>query len=52
MVERGGGELFKQSVDSMQIDYEKVSSAKPGDIIGIKTDEPVKEGSEVFKLQV
>lgn len=52
MFERGGEELFKQTIDSMQIDYEKVEQAKAGDIIGIKTKDPIKEGSEVFKLQV
>lgn len=48
---RGGEDLFEQEITSMQIEHEKVSSAKKGDVIGLKTDEEVKEGAEVFKLQ-
>lgn len=48
---RGGEDLFKQKVDSMQVEHEKVDSAKKGDVIGLKTDKEVKEGAEVFKLQ-
>lgn len=52
MFERGGEEMFKQAVESMQIEHEKVDQAKAGDVIGVKTTEPLKEGAEVFKLQV
>ena len=48
--ERGGEELFEQEVGSIQIEHEKKDSAKKGETIGLKTDEEVKEGAEVFKV--
>lgn len=48
---RGGEDLFKQKVSSMQVEHEKVDSAKKGDVIGLKTEKEVKEGAEVYKLQ-
>jgi len=47
---RGGEDLFEQEVSSMQVEHEKVDKAKKGDTIGMKTDKPVKEGSEIFKI--
>lgn len=47
---RGGEDLFEQKVESMQIEHNKIESAKSGDVIGLKVDQPVKEGSEVFKI--
>ena len=47
---RGGEDLFEQAVDSIQVEHEKKDSAGKGDVIGLKTNEAVKEGSEVFKL--
>lgn len=47
---RGGEDLFEQEVDSIQIEHEKVDSAKKGDVVGLKTKEMVKEGAEVFKV--
>jgi putative protease len=47
---RGGEELFEQKVESIQIEHQKVDSAKKGDVIGLKSDKEVKEGTEVFKL--
>lgn len=48
---RGGEDLFEQNVDSMQIEHEQIDSAKKGDVIGLKTEEEVKEGAEVYKVQ-
>lgn len=48
---RGGEDLFKQKVTSMQVEHEKVDSAKKGDVIGLKTEKEVKDGAEVYKLQ-
>lgn len=39
---------FEQTVDSIQIEHEKVESAKKGDVVGIKVKEKVKEGDEVY----
>jgi len=47
---RGGEELFEQVVESMQVEHNKIQSAKKGDIVGLKVDQPVKEGAEIFKL--
>lgn len=47
---RGGEDLFEQAVDSIQIEHQKVESAKKGDVVGLKTSEVVKDGAEVFKL--
>jgi len=47
---RGGEDLFEQKVESMQIEHEKVDSAKKGDVIGLKADKEIKEGAEVFKV--
>ena len=47
---RGGEELFEQKVTSMQVEHEKIDKAKKGDIIGIKTDQPVKDGAEIYKV--
>jgi len=47
-----GGEKtdFKQSIKSMQIDHEKVKLAKKGKSVGIKIDEKVREGYNVYKI--
>lgn len=47
---RGGEDLFEQKIESVQIEHEKVKSARKGDCVGIKVDEPVKEGAEVFRI--
>lgn len=47
---RGGEDLFEQSVESIQIEHNKVDSANKGDVVGLKADEAVKESTEVFKL--
>ncbi len=47
---RGGEDLFEQTVDSIQVEHNKIDSAKSGSIIGLKVAQPVKEGAEVFKI--
>ena len=46
-----GGENtdFTQAVDSMQVEHEKVGSAKKGESIGLKVKEKVREGYKVYK---
>lgn len=41
---------FTQTIDSMEIEHEKVKSAKKGDSIGLKVKEKVREGYKVYKL--
>ena len=47
---RGGEDSFKQEVESIQIEHEKKDTAGKGDVVGLKTNEAVKEGTEVFKI--
>lgn len=47
---RGGEDLFEQKVDSIQIEHEKKDTAVKGDVVGLKTQEAVKEGTEVYKI--
>jgi len=41
---------FQQGIDSMQVEHDKVQSAKKGDIIGIKVKDHVREGDKVYKI--
>jgi len=41
---------FQQVVTSMQVDHKPVEKAKKGDAIGMKVDNPVKEGAIVSKV--
>ena len=47
---KGHSSDFTQSIDSMQIEHEKIKSAKKGDSIGIKVKEKVREGYKVYKV--
>jgi putative protease len=46
----GHGADFEQDVDSIQIDHEKVEKASSGKVVGLKTTQEVKEGTEVKKV--
>lgn len=41
---------FKQKVASMQIDHAEVAVANIGQSVGLKTDQPVHEGTVVSKV--
>ncbi|MFA5459760.1 MAG: translation elongation factor-like protein [Candidatus Paceibacterota bacterium] len=41
---------FEQDITSMQIDRVDVEKAKKGDAIGLKVDEKVREGDEVYLI--
>ena len=45
------GQEFEQTVSSMQIEHNNVSSAKNGDEFGLKTDKTVKHDSSVIKIE-
>lgn len=47
-----GGENtdFDQEIDSMEVDYKKVKTAKKGDSVGLKVKEKVREGYHVYKI--
>jgi len=46
----GGETDFQQNVDSMEIEHKKVDEAKPGDSVGIKVEQKVRDGYKVYKL--
>lgn len=46
----GHGKEFTQPVNSMQIEHENIKETKKGQAIGLKVDQEVKEGDEVFKV--
>ncbi|MCD6096792.1 hypothetical protein J7J60_00405 [bacterium] len=46
-----GARDFTQKVTSMQIEHESIDEAKKGEAIGLKVDEPVKEGDKVYKVE-
>ena len=46
----GHGNEFTQPVASMQVEHENIKKAKKGDAIGLKVDQPVKDGDEVFRV--
>jgi len=41
---------LQQTIDSMEIEHEKVQVAKAGESIGLKTNQRVREGDLVYKL--
>lgn len=45
-----GSNEFTQEVDSIQIEHEKIKQAKKGQVVGLKVNEAVKKGDEVFKV--
>ena len=44
-----GDEETEQTINSIQIEKAPVDSASKGAIVGVKVDQPVKEGTEVYK---
>jgi putative protease len=49
-IAKNGGDDFTMAVQSMQVEHEQIKEAKKGDTVGLKMDQPVKEGDEVFKV--
>lgn len=47
-----GGENtdFNQVVKSMQVEHEKVKTAKKGKIVGLKVSKKVRDGYKVYKI--
>ena len=41
---------FTQTVESMEMDHQKVTEAKKGDSVGLKVDQKVREGYSVYKV--
>lgn len=41
---------FTQAVESMQVEHEKVETAKKGQSIGLKVSQKIREGYKVYKV--
>ena len=41
---------FTQEVGSMQVEHKDIEEAKAKEIVGLKTDQPVEEKDDVFKV--
>jgi putative protease len=41
---------FQQTVDSMEIEHQRVDKAGPGQSIGLKVEQRVREGDHVYKV--
>lgn len=48
---KGATTDFEQTVESMEINRQKIETAKPGDEIGIKVIDRVREGDKVYKIE-
>jgi putative protease len=48
---KGATTDFEQTVDSMQIEHDKIEEAKAGQSIGLKVKEHVREHDVVYKLE-
>jgi putative protease len=46
----GGQTDFTQTVESMEIEHQKVNEAKAGQTVGLKVAQKVREGYKVYKL--
>ena len=46
----GGQTDFTQTVESMEVEHQKLEEAKPGDSIGIKVSQKVREDYKVYKI--
>ena len=46
----GGNTDFTQTLESMEVEHQKVQEAKKGDGVGMKVNEKVREGYKVYKI--
>ncbi len=46
----GGEADFTQTVESMEVEHQKVKEAKKGDSVGLKVGQKVREGYKVYKV--
>jgi putative protease len=47
---RGANSDIEQAVDSLQIDHENVESGNTGQEVGLKVEDKVRVGDEVYKI--
>lgn len=48
---KGHSTEFDQTVDSIQIDHKEVETAAKGNIIGMKVNDKVREGDEIYIVE-
>ena len=48
---QGATTNFEQEITSMQYEHENIESAKKGQEVGVKTNEKVREGDNVYLLK-
>lgn len=46
----GRGNEFEQKVTSMEVEHQKIDRAEKGMDVGLKVDQPVKKGDQVYKV--
>ncbi len=47
----GGETDFTQTVDSMEVEHQKIKEGKKGDSVGLKVEQKVREGYKVYKVE-
>jgi len=47
----GGETDFVQKVESMEVEHQKVDVGRPGDVVGLKVEQKVREGYRVYKIE-
>jgi len=47
---RGSTTNFEQTIESMEIEHKRIEEAKPGDSIGLRVKERVREKDIVYKI--
>jgi len=48
---KGATNDFEQTIDSMQVEHENIEKAKKGEGVGLKVEQQVREGDEVYKVE-
>ncbi len=48
---KGNTTDFEQVVESMQIEHKNVGEVKAGESVGLKVNEPAKEGDVVYRIE-
>ena len=46
----GHDKEFEQTIVSMQVEHQNIDQAKKGDDVGVKLDQPARDGDEVYKV--
>lgn len=46
----GGETDFTQSVESMEVEHQKVDEAKTGESVGLKVEQKIRDGYSVYKV--